>query len=50
MNCTCSDGRHNFATAVWHRAYCAWYDHRATGHRARAAVFGFVADRLCRFA
>lgn len=37
-------------TNLWHRAYCAWYDHRDAGHRGRAAVWGRVADRLVRFA
>lgn len=34
--------------ATWHRAYCGWYDNREAGHRARAAVWGWVADRLIR--
>jgi len=31
---------------IWHRAYCRWYDHRAEGHAIRAAVWGWIADRL----
>ena len=33
-------------TEIWHRAYCRWYDHRAAGHRVRAAFWGFLGDRL----
>lgn len=50
MNCKCSDGRHEVGTAMWHRAYCNWYDARAAGRTIRAAAWGFVADRLVRFA
>ena len=50
MKCICNDQRHPLGTAVWHQAYCRWYDQRAAGHRIRAAVFGFLADRVVRFA
>lgn len=33
-------------TDRWHRAYVRWYDHHYAGHRMRAAVWGFIADRL----
>ena len=32
---------------IWHVAYARWYDHREAGHPRRAAVWGWVADRLC---
>jgi hypothetical protein len=51
MNCKCDDLRHaRLATTAWHRAYCNWYDARAAGRSRRAAAWGFVADRLARFA
>lgn len=34
---------------VWHRAYVRWYDHDRAGHRRRAAVWGWVADRHTAF-
>ena len=33
-------------TDVWHAAFCRWYDHRKAGHRVRAALWGWIADRL----
>ncbi|WP_281380807.1 hypothetical protein [Nocardioides panaciterrulae] len=36
-------------TALWHRAYCNWFDHDRAGHNVRAAVWGWLADRLVRF-
>jgi hypothetical protein len=48
MQCTCADQRHDLMTALWHRAYCAWYDHDRAGHRRRASAWGWVADRLVR--
>lgn len=39
-----------FGASIWHRAYCRWYDNRATGHTVRAAVWGWVADRIVHFA
>jgi hypothetical protein len=33
---------------VWHRAYVRWYDHHYAGHRMRAAVWGRIADAICR--
>lgn len=50
MNCKCNDGSHEFGTALWHRAYCTWYDHDRGGRRARAALWGWFADRLVRWA
>ena len=41
---------HPFGEGVWHRAYCTWYDHDRAGHRLRAAVWGFFADRIVCFA
>ncbi|NYD39926.1 hypothetical protein BJZ21_004041 [Nocardioides panaciterrulae] len=49
MNCKCNDGRHDMRTALWHRAYCNWFDHDRAGHNVRAAVWGWLADRLVRF-
>lgn len=31
---------------IYQAAYNRWYDHRAVGHGARAAAWGWVADRL----
>lgn len=50
MNCKCEDGQHEPGTALWHRAYRNWYDADRAGHAIRAAVWGFVADRLVRWA
>lgn len=50
MNCKCNDGSHAAMTALWHRAYCRWYDHDRAGHRVRAAVWGWWADRIVRWA
>lgn len=33
-------------TRAWHAVYRRWYDARHAGHRARAAVWGWVADRI----
>lgn len=48
MKCKCADKRHDAMTALWHRAYCSWYDHDRAGHGLRATVWGWLADRLCR--
>lgn len=32
---------------IWHAAYARWYDHDKAGHRVRAAIWGWVADRAC---
>jgi hypothetical protein len=45
-----SDPELTGSTRAWHGAYCRWYDHRADGHSRRAAVWGWVADRLARVA
>lgn len=37
-------------TRAWHHAWCAWYDHREAGHRVRSAFFGWLADRIVRWA
>lgn len=51
MNCKCNDLTHDrLATTAWHRAWCNWYDARKIGHSGRAAAWGFLADRLARFA
>lgn len=50
MNCKCDDRSHTTATALWHRAYCNWYDSDQSGQRVRAALWGFTADRLARHA
>lgn len=44
------DQAHTFGTALWHHAYCNWYDRDRAGHRVRAIAWGWVADRLVRFA
>lgn len=46
LPCKCNDQAHDPLTALWHRSYCAWYDHDRAGHRRRARVWGWVADRL----
>lgn len=38
------------AASRWHAAYCRWYDHDRAGNRVRAAVWGFIADRIVRWA
>lgn len=45
---TCHEGCGEVApmSALWHRAYCRWYDADRAGHRRRAAAWGWVADRL----
>ncbi len=35
---------------LWHAAYCRWHDHREQGHDRRAAVWGWVADWIVRWA
>lgn len=35
---------------VWHRAYCGWFDADRGARRVRAAAWGWLADRLVRFA
>lgn len=37
-------------TNIWHRAYCRWYDHDNDGHRLRARLWGWFADRIVRWA
>jgi len=34
---------------AWHGAYCRWLDAKDAGRSARAAAWGFVADRIVRF-
>lgn len=41
---------HPLGEGVWHRAYCSWFDHKHAGHRLRAAVWGWFADRIVRWA
>jgi hypothetical protein len=50
LPCICGDGHHEFMTALWHRSFCRWYDHDRAGHQLRAAAWGWLADRLARFA
>jgi hypothetical protein len=33
-------------TDIWHAAFVRWFDHREAGHRIRAAVWGWVTDRI----
>lgn len=35
---------------VWHFAYRRGYDQRAAAHPRRSAVWGWIADRLVRWA
>lgn len=44
----CCEG--SIGTRIWHPFYCAWLDHGDAGHRVRAAVYGWIADRLARWA
>lgn len=46
MTCTCNDGSHELGTALWHRSYRNWYDHREAGNATRARLWGYIADRL----
>lgn len=50
MNCKCDDKRHEFGTALWHRAYCNWFDADRANQPVRATAWGWIADRLCRLA
>lgn len=50
MKCKCDDGSHDLGTALWHRAYCNWFDHDRAGRTVRAALYGWLADRIVRFA
>lgn len=50
MKCVCDDREHAPGTALWHTAWCRWFDHHRAGHRVRAAVWGWVADRLTGWA
>ena len=34
-------------SAIWHAAYCRWYDAREAGRLARERMWGRVADLLC---
>jgi hypothetical protein len=49
MKCRCNDREHDTMTALWHGAYCRWYDHRDRGHEFRGAAWGWIADRLVRW-
>lgn len=49
MNCKCDDKQHDARTALWHNAYCRWYDHDRAGHRVRAAIWGRIADQIVRW-
>ena len=33
--------------AIWHAAFCHWYDSRDAGRLVRARMWGRVADFLC---
>lgn len=50
LGCDCPDGKHALGTALWHRAYRRWHEHRDRGHEFRAAAWGWLADRLVRWA
>lgn len=50
MNGIHQDYKLNRGAKVWHFAYRRWYDHRAAIHPRRSAVWGWIADRLVRWA
>jgi len=33
------------STDHWHHAYVRWFDHDRAGHRIRATLWGWIADR-----
>jgi len=35
--------------SVWHGLYCHWEDAAEDGHAIRAAVWGWLADRVVRW-
>lgn len=37
-------------TNIWHAAYSRWYDYDQAGATIRAHIWGWIADRLARFA
>ena len=37
----------NVRIAIWHAAYCRWYDSRDAGRTVRERTWGRVADFLC---
>lgn len=34
---------------LWHAAFRKWYDHKYAGHHRRAAVWGWVSDKILLF-
>lgn len=38
--------RESLLAALWMNLYCWWYDADQAGHRRRAAVWGWCADRI----
>lgn len=48
--CKCNDKKHTIGLALWHRAYCNWFDSDRAGRTTRAKVWGWIADRVVRFA
>jgi len=38
-----------YTKSVWHGLYCRWFDARENGHTVRAAVWGWLADRVVRW-
>ena len=39
--------RKNVRYAIWHAAYCRWYDSHKAGHHTRGRMWGRAADLLC---
>lgn len=37
-------------TRAWHVAYSHWYDNRAHGNQRRETIWGWVTDRIARWA
>ena len=37
-------------TRAWHVAYSHWYDNRAHGNHRRETIWGWITDRIARWA
>lgn len=42
--------RYSDCIGIWQSAYVKWYDHDRAGHKVRAGIWGWIADRIVRFA
>ena len=45
---TCCDNQ--IGTHLWLTAYRAWFDHDRAGNSRRATAWGWIADRIVRWA